>query len=84
MTNIVNESTIFTLSADDGLGSGISMINYKINNFNWTDYYEPFNLSGYKFGDYNISYRANDVVGNVGEIKTLHVKLVDWLEKHVL
>jgi len=53
------------------------MINYKINNLNWTDYYEPFNLSGYKFGDHNISYRANDIVGNVGEIKTLHVELVD-------
>lgn len=76
-TNIVNISTLFTLTSDDGIGSGVSKINYKINNSDFIEYNEPFNLSGYEFGDYNISYSAIDTVGNIEEINTLLVKIVD-------
>jgi len=76
-TNIVNISTLFTLTSDDGIGSGVSNINYKINNSDFIEYNEPFNLSGYEFGDYNISYSAIDTVGNIEEINTLLVKIVD-------
>ena len=76
-TNNVNISTLFSLTANDGNGSGISVVKYKINNSNWIDYGIPFNLSAYEFGDYNISYYAIDAVGNVEAIKTSLVKLVD-------
>jgi len=76
-TNIVNISTLFTLTSDDGIGSGVSNINYKINNSDFIEYNEPFNLSGYEFGDYNISYNAIDTLGNIEEINTLLVKIVD-------
>jgi len=78
--NNVNESTLFNLAADDGLGSGISVIRYKINDSNWIDYDGVFDLSGYTFGDYIISYYTTDIAGNVEEIKTLLVILVDVSE----
>jgi len=63
-TNIVNTSTIFTLSSDDGSGSGVSLIRYKINDSSWTTFTDPFTLSAYTGGYYLISYYAIDVVGN--------------------
>jgi hypothetical protein len=75
--NIVNKSTRIKITADDGLGSGASMIKYKINDSDWIDYNGPFTLSSYNFGDYNISYQAIDMAGNVEEAKTILVKLVE-------
>ncbi len=74
--NIVNKSTIFTLNADDGMGSGVSVIMYKINDSDWNYYEGSFNLSSYEYGDYLISYQAIDEMGNIEEIKTIIVKLV--------
>ena len=64
-TNYVNISTVFTLNTNDGGGSGVSLIRYKINNSAWIDYVSPFNLSGFAYGDYLITYQATDLVGNV-------------------
>ncbi len=75
--NKINKSTAFNITADDGLGSGISVIRYKINDSDWIIYDRLFNLSFYDYGDYLISYQAIDEVGNIEEIKTLLVKLVD-------
>ncbi len=75
--NKVNKSTVFNITADDGLGSGISVIRYKINDSNWIIYDGLFTLSFYNYGDYLISYQAIDAVGNIEEIKTLLVNLVD-------
>ncbi len=36
--NFVNSSTIFTINADDGTGSGVSIIRYKINKSTWIEY----------------------------------------------
>lgn len=80
-TNIVNVSTIFVLTADDGSGSGVSVIRYKINDSAWIDYDGPFNLSNYEYGDYLISYQAIDEVGNVEEIKTFLVTLEEMPRK---
>jgi len=80
-TNNVNKSTLFTLTSDDRFGSGISMIKYKINDYNWINYDKPFDLSGYASGDYLISYYATDAAGNVEEIKTILVKLVKISEE---
>ena len=77
----MNVSTIFVLTADDGSGSGVSVIRYKINDSAWIDYDGPFNLSNYEYGDYLISYQAIDEVGNVEEIKTFLVTLEEMPRK---
>lgn len=74
--NIVIKSTIFTITADDGLGSGISLIRYKINDSNWITYIGPFHLSDYEYGYYNITYQAIDVIGNVEIRNTITISLV--------
>lgn len=79
--NNVNESTLFTLTADDGFGSGISVIRYKINDSDWIDYDGAFDLSGYAFGNYLISYYATDAANNIEEIKTLLVNLLEVSEE---
>jgi len=73
--NIVNDSTSFRISANDGDGSGVSMIRYKINDSSWNDYTGPFDLSGYDTGDYLISYYSIDEIGNNELENTLLVKL---------
>jgi len=74
--NIVNDTTIFTINADDGSGSGIFIIRYRINESSWYDYSGPFTLEGYSQGTYNISYYAVDVVGNVEDVNDVIVKLI--------
>ncbi|MFX1499201.1 MAG: FG-GAP repeat domain-containing protein [Promethearchaeota archaeon] len=75
--HIVNRSTIFTLSADDGAGSGIAILRYKINDSIWIDYTGAFNLSEYDPGDYLISFQAIDEMGNTELINTVLVTLVE-------
>ncbi|TKJ21769.1 MAG: hypothetical protein CEE43_08755 [Promethearchaeota archaeon Loki_b32] len=75
--NMVNKSTTFTLTADDGGGSGVSVIRYKFNDSDWFEYSTPFNLSQYTYGDILISYQAIDEVDNIEEQNTLIVELVD-------
>ena len=74
--NIVNISTAFTLTADDGFGSGVSLIRYRINNSAWIDYMGRFDLSSYADGDYLIGYQAIDEMNNIETENTLVVKLV--------
>ncbi|NVM36487.1 MAG: hypothetical protein HWN81_12900 [Candidatus Lokiarchaeota archaeon] len=76
-TNEVNKSTTFTLTANDGVGSGVSVIRYKINDSSWIDYSAPFNLSIYEYGYYMIFYYSMDVVGHIEPENTLLVKLVE-------
>ena len=75
--NEVNRSTAFILTADDGLGSGVSVIKYKINNSAWADYTGPFDLSSYDYGYYLISYQAIDLVNNIETENTILVRLVE-------
>ena len=82
--NEVNISTTFILTADDGLGSGVSVIRYKINNSAWTDYTEPFNLSIFDYGYYLISYQAIDLVNNIETENTLLVRLVELLSEQFI
>jgi uncharacterized delta-60 repeat protein len=74
--NTVHTLTNFTLSADDGVGSGVSLIRYKINDSPWIDYSAPFTLAGYDSGDYIISYYSIDAVGNMEDPNE---KLVDLI-----
>ncbi|MFX1571889.1 MAG: OmpL47-type beta-barrel domain-containing protein [Promethearchaeota archaeon] len=72
----VNKSTLFTIEADDGFGSGISLIRYKINDSAWIDYSDPFDLSSYEPAYYLITYYSIDLVGNIEAENTILVKLV--------
>jgi len=76
-SNKVLKSTLFTLTADDGIGTGIANIKYKISNNSWVDYNGPFNLSDYTFGNYIISYYAIDNANNTESIKFISINLVD-------
>ena len=81
--DIVNVSTILSLDGYDGLGSGISTIRYKINDSNWMDYSIPFNLENYDYGYYNLSYYSIDYAGNVEEINSIIIKLVEITDELV-
>ena len=70
-TNSVITSTTFTLTANDGSGSGVSVIRYKINDSSWIDYTDGFDLSGYAIGYYNISYYAIDNVGYTENVNSI-------------
>lgn len=74
--NIINTSIIFTLTSNDGIGSGIQLIRYKINDSSWITYNSPFDLSSYEPGYYVITYQAIDNAGNVETENQLLVKLV--------
>jgi len=76
-TNIVNRSTNFTLTSDDGSGSGVLMRWYKINDSVWMEYTNPFSLSAYSAGDYLISYYSIDEVGNEETEYSILVNLED-------
>jgi len=73
--NTVNISTEFSLSSNDGTGSGVTLLRYKINNSAWYDYTVPFDLSSYSYGHYLIKYQAIDAVGNIESEKSLLVLL---------
>jgi hypothetical protein len=74
--NKVNKSTTFSLSANDGIGSGVDIIRFKINTTMWFEYTGPFELSSYDYGFYLITYQAIDTVGNIESENTLLVSLV--------
>lgn len=76
-TNIVNHSTTFTVIPNDGSGSGVSLVRYKINDSSWITYTSPFSLSAYSAGYYLISFYSIDEVGNEELELSILVKLVD-------
>jgi hypothetical protein len=74
--NKVNKSTTFLISANDGIGSGVAIIRYKVNNSDWYEYTDSFDLSSYSYGYYLITYQAIDAVGNIESENTVLVLLV--------
>jgi parallel beta-helix repeat protein len=80
-TNHINQSTQFTLLADDNLGSGIKEIRYKINDSIWFEFNNPFNLSLLDFGHYIISCYSIDAAGTVGDYYLIHIVLIDTSEE---
>ncbi|MFW9877316.1 MAG: aryl-sulfate sulfotransferase, partial [Candidatus Thorarchaeota archaeon] len=73
----VLKSTLFAFITDDGFGSGVAKIKYKIGDGLWIDYSSPFNLSDYTFGNYLISFYAIDNANNSETIKSISINLVD-------
>lgn len=74
--NIVLKSTTFNLSANDGAGSGVSEIHYRINNSAWIDYSTPFTLTDYTPGFFLIYYYSIDEVGNIEDFNSFLVELI--------
>ena len=77
--DVVNETTEFSLTADDGLGSGVSFIRYKINDSSWITYSSPFTLVNYPYGDILITYQAVDQVDNYETEQQLVVDRTDTI-----
>lgn len=72
----VSGSTAFTLTGrDEGvIASGISKLEYSLNNSGWSIYQSLFTLSGLPDGNNTINYRATDVAGNIEPSNTLSVR----------
>ena len=73
--NRVIISTQFLLSATDNSESGVSTIQYKINDIAWIPYTGVFSLSGYDSGFYSITYQSIDAVGNIETQQSVVVEL---------
>jgi len=73
--NIVNTTTQFTITADDGSGSGVDIIEYRIDDGAWTTYSGPFTLNSLPSGNYTIEYRSKDNVENLESINSIEVSL---------
>jgi hypothetical protein len=76
-SNIVTKTTQFSLLADDDSGSGIAIIRFKINNSIWFEYDNSINFSNLALGYYNISFYSIDVAGNIGDINSIIIVLID-------
>jgi serine protease len=61
---------VVTLTADDGWGSGVDRVMYRLDGEpRWFTYREPFQVTGR--GEHTISYRSNDVNGNTEPVRTI-------------
>ena len=69
----VDTSTEFTITSDDGSGSGIDEISYRVDSGTWNEYTGPFTLSGYATGNHTIEYFATDNLGNTESIKSVDI-----------
>ncbi|KKL10900.1 hypothetical protein LCGC14_2551190, partial [marine sediment metagenome] len=67
----VATNTEFTITSDDGSGSGIFNISYRVDGGTWIEYTGPFTLSSYTSGNHTIEYFAVDNLGNTEIILSL-------------
>jgi V8-like Glu-specific endopeptidase len=64
LPNRVNTSTIFEFSDNDGTGSGVRSMFYRVDGEPWINSDGAFNLTGYGPGNHTIEYYSIDNVGN--------------------
>lgn len=76
-STIINKTTLINLAVSDGTGSGNCVVYYRINSSSWITYVIPFNLSNFTIGDYLIEYYAIDAAGNIGDINSILITLID-------
>ena len=62
----------FTLSAEDGDGSGVASTEYRIDGGSWTTYTEAVEVGE---GVHTIAYRSTDEAGNTEEVQQAEVKV---------
>ncbi|MBM3239322.1 hypothetical protein FJZ31_23765 [Candidatus Poribacteria bacterium] len=67
----VQNTTPFTLDANDGDGSGVLLKEYRIDEGDWVAYTEPFTVD--IAGQCQIQYRSKDKAGNLEDVTTLSV-----------
>jgi hypothetical protein len=58
-----------TLTADDGVGSGVALTEYDLDGSGWQTYSAPFQVTG--DGDHTLLFRSTDAAGNVEATNTL-------------
>lgn len=75
VVNTVSPVTGFTLTAVDDL-SGIQKVWYRIDGGQWQLYTGSFTLTGMTTGSHNISFNAEDNVGNAEQEQTFTVRLI--------
>src|SRR5690606_3765114 len=63
------ESVTLTLSADDGDGSGVAAVQYRVGDGDWTTYDGPVAFT--QPGAYTVAYRATDHADNTSEVGTV-------------
>src|SRR5262249_13638896 len=66
-------SPALTLSATDGLGSGVASTQYALDGGAWTTYTGP--VSGFTTGNHFVQYRSTDAAGNAEAVKLLAFKV---------
>jgi len=71
----ISNNTEFIINCNDGIGSGVQDIKYKIDSEPLYSYNENFTLKGYSEGFHNITFYSIDKVGNVEPKKTIKVYL---------
>ncbi|TET18486.1 MAG: 6-bladed beta-propeller, partial [Candidatus Cloacimonadota bacterium] len=59
----VSDETIFSMKGNDGHGSGLALMEYRIDMSSWMEYQMPFDIS--EEGLHNLEYRGWDNVKNV-------------------
>jgi Subtilase family len=65
----VYTNPVVTLQADDGWGSGVNRVMYRLDGVRrWFTYSGPFQITG--SGEHTIEYRSNDVNGNTERVKS--------------
>jgi hypothetical protein len=63
-------SPLVTMTADDGWGSGVAQVQYRLGSEQrWTTYDEPFPVP--EAGEQTIEYRSIDVNGNTGPVESV-------------
>jgi V8-like Glu-specific endopeptidase len=73
--NVLN-STLFTLTSNDGGGIGVETIYYRIDGGSWITYTGSFTLDGLSLGNHTIDYYAEDYMGQAETVKSETVTLV--------
>lgn len=68
-------SVTMTLTADDGDGSGVARIEYRIGNGAWTTYEGPVTFT--EPGTYTILYRATDNADNTSDVQVVWFTVVE-------
>ena len=58
-----------TLTADDAGGTGVELTRYSVDGGAFTDYADPFTVSG--DGEHTVEYRSRDLAGNVEETQSV-------------
>lgn len=72
----VYQETPFIISSVD-TGSGVKVIEYRIDSGAWTEYTGNFNLTGYVLGIHTIEFRAYDKLDNLEDVQSIAVDLIE-------